>query len=152
MAITHVAVLGAALLALLSLPCAVAVLAGAEQLDSRRAWQRRSGRDARLLRRLDRHLSCADVVLPPKRAMPCIEQIAADLRRLDRQRRSGPTTCSELWLTDVVRAYDERLRLASRCLGVAEHLDGLEGVDRDLERVRVETELESAGLSLRSRS
>jgi hypothetical protein len=52
----------------------------------------------------------------------------------------------------VVRAYDERLQMASRCLGVAEHLDGLEGVDRDIERVRVETELESAGLSLRSRS
>jgi hypothetical protein len=149
-AITHVAVLGAALLVLLCLPCAVAVLVAADQAAMRRPWVRRGRRDARLLRRLDRHLALVDVVLPLP--MPCIEQLAADLRRLDRQRRSEATACSELWLTGVVRAYDERLQMASRCLGVAEHLDGLAGVDRDIERVRVETELESAGLSLRSRS
>jgi hypothetical protein len=151
-AITHVAVLGAALLTLLCLPCAVAMLVAADQLAIRRAWIRRGRRDARLLRRLDRHLTLVDVVLPLPGPMPCIEQIAADLRRLDRQRRSETTACSELWLTGVVRAYDERLQMASQCLGVPEHLDGLEGVDRDIERVRVETELESAGLSLRSRS
>jgi len=82
----------------------------------------------------------------------CIEQIAADLRRLDRQRRSGPTTCSQRWLAEVVRAYDERLQMASRCLGVPERLAGLKGAERDVERERVEDALESAGLSLRSRS
>ena len=149
-AITHIAVFGVALLVLLSLPCVVAVLVGVDQLVLRRAWARRRRQDAPLLRQLDRHLG-ADVVipLPLPPAPPCIEQIAADLRRLDRQRRSGPTTCSQLWLTDVVRAYDERLRMASRCLDVPEQLAVLEGVDLDLERVRVEIALESAGLSLR---
>lgn len=151
MAITHVAVLGAALLVLLSLPCAVAVVVGIDELAVRRGWAHRPRRNERLLRRLDRHLS-GDVVLPMSPDVLCIEQLAADLRRLDRQRRSGPTACSELWMTDVVRAYDERLRMASRCLGVPERLAVLDGVARDIERERVENALESAGLSLRSRS
>jgi hypothetical protein len=108
-AVTHIAVFGAVLLVLFSLPCVVV-------------------------------------------AAPCIEQIAADLRRLDRQRRAGPTTQSQRWLADVVRAYDERLRLASRCLGVTEYLTPLEGVDRDIERLWVEAELQAAGLSLRAGS
>jgi len=150
-AITHVAVLGAALLVLLCLPCAMAALVGVDQLAVRWGRMHRPRQEERLLRRLDRCLS-GDVVLPVSTDVVCIEQLAADLRRLDRQRRSGPTSCSERWLTDVVRAYDERLRMASRCLGVPERLVGLEGVDRDIERERVERALESAGLSLRSRS
>ena len=151
MTISHIAVLGAALLALLCLPCAVAVLVGGDQLALRRAWMRQSRQTAPMLRQLDRHLS-GDAIVPLSTSLVCIEQIAADLRRLDRQRRSGPTTCSEVWMTEVVRSYDERLHLASRCLGVMEQLGALEGAARDAERRRVEGELESAGLSLRSRS
>ena len=151
MAITHIAVLGAALLVLLCLPCAVAALVGVDQLAVRRAWAHRRRRDAPLLLRLDRQLS-GEVILPVPLTVVCIEQIAADLRRLDRQRRSGPTTCSQRWLAEVVRAYDERLQMASRCLGVPERLAGLKGAERDVERERVEDALESAGLSLRSRS
>ncbi len=81
---------------------------------------------------------------------PSIEQIAQDLRRLDRQRRVGPTRISQRWLAEVQRAYDERLCLACRCLGLTEHLDPLEGIDRDIERVRVEGQLEAAGLRVRS--
>ena len=81
---------------------------------------------------------------------PAIEQIAADLRRLHRQRSAGPTTESTAWLLAVRRAYDDRLRLACTCLGVAEHLDDLDGLDREIERVRVEGELEAAGLILRA--
>ena len=151
MAITHIAVLGAALLVLLCLPCAVAALVGVDQLAVRRAWAHRRRRDAPLLLRLDRQLS-GEAILPVPLTVVCIEQIAADLRRLDRQRRSGPTTCSQRWLAEVVRAYDERLQMASRCLGVPERLAGLKGAERDVERERVEDALESAGLSLRSRS
>ena len=151
MAITHIAVLGAALLVLLCLPCAVAALVGVDQLAVRRAWAHRRRGDAHLLLRLDRQLS-GEAILPVPLTVVCIEQIAADLRRLDRQRRSGPTTCSQRWLAEVVRAYDERLQMASRCLGVPERLAGLEGAERDVERERVEDALESAGLSLRSRS
>ncbi|WP_433306438.1 hypothetical protein ACQP2F_20795 [Actinoplanes sp. CA-030573] len=38
----------------------------------------------------------------------------------------------------VLRAYDARLQLACRHLGVEEHLGPLEGIDRELERLRVE--------------
>jgi hypothetical protein len=134
---------GAALLALASLPCAVVALAGGGNVTGRR--------QARLLRRLDRRLS-GDFVLPQSRTALCIQQIAAELRRLDRQRRSGPTQGSDRWLTDVVRAYDEWLRLGCRCLGMPEDLDGRQGPARDQERTRIETALESAGLALRSRS
>jgi hypothetical protein len=148
-AITHIAVLGAALLALLCLPCAVAVLVGGDQVAVRRAWVRQARANAPVLRQLDRRLS-GEMILPPPRLPVCIEQIAADLRRLDKQRQVGPTMCSELWQAAIVRAYDERLHLASECLGVTERLRELEGAARDSERLRVEIELESAGLSLRS--
>jgi hypothetical protein len=81
---------------------------------------------------------------------PPIEQIAAELRRLDRQRHSGPTVESEAWSAAVVCAYDEWLRAACRRLDVSEHLSTLDGVDRDIERVRIEAELQTAGLILRS--
>jgi hypothetical protein len=82
--------------------------------------------------------------------VPTIEQLAADLRRLDRQRHGGVSTESAAWSAAVLQAYDDRLRLASRCLGVAEHLGSLGGMDREIERVRVEGELQAAGLALRS--
>lgn len=150
---THVGVLGAALLVLLCLPCAVAVIARGGQPAIRRAWLRQSQRHAVALRRLDRHLSGELRSLAPQpRPAPGIEQIAADLRRLERLRRSRVTACSQLWQADIERAYDRRLRMASSCLGVAEHLTDLEGLDLDIERLRVVTELESAGLALRQRS
>src|SRR4030095_16187461 len=90
--------------------------------------------------------------VPPlaEHALPTIEQVAADVRRLDRQRHTGPTTGSESWLAAVVRAYDERLSLACRSLFVTQHLSALDGVDRDIERVRVEGELQAAGPGLPS--
>lgn len=148
MAIPHVVVLAAALPALLCLPCAVAVVLRADHLASRRSWVRRDVRDTRRLHRLDQGLSdtLARLPAPPP---PCIEQIAAELRRLDRQRRSGPTTESTRWLAAVLRAYDEWLRLACRSLGVSEHLEPLDGIDREIERVRVEGELQANGMTFR---
>jgi hypothetical protein len=100
------------------------------------------------LRRLDRALRGAADMPLALTSPPSIEQLAVDLRRLDQQRRSGPATESQVWLAAVVRAYDDRLALASRCLAVHEKLAALEGLDRDIERIRVEAELESAGLRL----
>ena len=74
---------------------------------------------------------------------------AADLRRLARQRFSGPTLESDAWLAAVNRAYDHRLVVASETLGVRHHLTALDGMDRDLERMRLEEELRAAGLRLR---
>jgi hypothetical protein len=79
---------------------------------------------------------------------PPIERIAADLRRLGRQ-RTGIAMRSPVWFTAVQRAYDDRLRVASGQLGIEQHLDELTGIDLELERVRVEELLCSAGLAMR---
>jgi hypothetical protein len=108
------------------------------------------GRDDRAHRRLDRSLRGSEqaarlAALRP----PAIEQIAFDLRRLDHQRRTGPGMNSEVYLAAVMIAYDTRLCLACRCLGITEYLEKLEGVELDFERLRVEGLLEAAGLVLR---
>ncbi|MEV4703676.1 hypothetical protein [Actinoplanes sp. NPDC049316] len=146
MAITHVVVL---VTALLCLPCAVAVVVCADTLPLRRAWTRGGRRETRALRCLDRHLNGTGVALRPPTDRPCLEEVAADLRRLRRQRSGGPTTGSALWLAAVVRAYDDRLLIASEAYGVQHHLNELEGMDRELERMRVEERLRAAGLQLR---
>ena len=155
-AFAHIAVFGAALTALLLMCAASAFLqTRGDQSGLDRGPDRGFGRDlerglgrglARGLRDVDRRLAELD-------ARPlAIEQLAFDLRRLDRQRRSGPTRYSEVWLAAVLRAYDIRLQMACRSLGVAEHLQPLNGVDREIERVRVEDELAAAGLILRPRN
>ncbi|MFD1374640.1 hypothetical protein [Actinoplanes sichuanensis] len=179
MAIAHMAVLSAALSALLILPCAATIMITGGTGDLRRLFTRRGrselrdehhrerasgrrtvrryrrrvdrgprGRDDRAHRRLDRTMRGWDLAsrLAALR-MPPIEQIAYDLRRLDHQRRSGPH--GEAYRAAVMTAYDARLRLACRCLGIREFLHGLEGVELDFERVRVETLLEAAGLAVR---
>jgi hypothetical protein len=139
-AITHTVVLAAALLSLLCLPCVVAAAVCSDRFQARRR-----GRD---LRRLARALRTREAV-PVLLGAPTIEQIAYDLRRLGHQRSYGPCQQSEQWRAAVLRAYDQRLCLACRALGLTEHLEPLEGMDRDLERLRVESELQAAGLALR---
>ncbi|WP_411267291.1 hypothetical protein [Actinoplanes sp. KI2] len=148
MGLAHIVVLSAALLTLLFLPCVIAVVVCADELPPR-PWRSGRRRDRRALRRLDRALrSDEPTPAPVALEMPSIEQIAYDLRRLDQQRRGGPTQHSEKWRAAVLRAYDQRLCLACQCLGLTEHLEPLEGMDRDLERLRVEGELQAAGLAL----
>lgn len=124
-----------ALAALVSLPCllALAVIRIDELIElashaTRRWW-----------RRVRRRPEPVD--LPP------IEHVAADLRRLNRQ-RLGIATRSSVWFEAVQHAYDDRLRAACRALDVPEHLAVLEGVDLEIERVRVEGALIDAGLVL----
>lgn len=150
MAITHVVVLGAVLLALLCLPCAVAVVVCADDLVVRRGWTRHGRREIRELRHLERELTAAAWTVRPPGCELTIEQLEADLRRLAHQRRSRPTTESVRWLAAVLRAYDDRLSLAARSLGLSEHLLQLDGMDREIERVRVEGALHAAGLDLRA--
>lgn len=114
---------------------------------------RPSRRQRRLLQKLDRALGGQEP--PPAEDAwrsrfhhPTIEQIAANLRRLNRQ-RLGVAARSLMWRDAILDAYDEQLRMASRRLGVVEYLSELHGVDRDLERLRVEGELQAAGLYLR---
>lgn len=146
----HALALVLALMALAALPFILALLICADQVvgEFRRRLRRR--RERRALQRLDRLLGTQAIPLATldERRQPPIQQIAADLRRLDRQ-RLGVASRSRVWHAAVQQAYDDRLRLASQCLGVAEHLEQLDGVDLAIERVRVEGELQAAGLALR---
>jgi hypothetical protein len=145
-------VVAVALVALALLPCAVALLITHVDEIAERMWRavRRGARrtracivDYRVLR------GRADAPSPVAAPGPPIEQLAADLRRLGLQ-RVGIAMRSTLWFAAVQRAYDDRLQQACRALGVDEHLADLEGLDRDIERVRIEGELQAAGLVLGS--
>ena len=147
----HVVVLGAAVTTLLALPCALAALMRADEIAVRRAWSHRPTEETQALHALDRAMQQADVCpLVDDAPNAGIGEIARDLRRLHRQRQGGPARESERWLAAVQEAYDHRLCLACRCLGVPEHLQPLVGMDREIERVRVEGELQAAGVTLRS--
>ncbi|GAB3154949.1 hypothetical protein GCM10027290_50300 [Micromonospora sonneratiae] len=161
MAVLHALVLVLALLAVVCLPAAVAAVICADELVDRItvrfAERRQRFRDRRTIRRLDRAIEAdsltRDVDLTGlDDSRPPIERIAADLRRLGGQRlgsrRPEAARRSAYWHEGVLRAYDERLRLASRCLGVVEHLGELDGFDLEIERIRVEGELQAAGLAL----
>lgn len=150
-------VLALALLGVACLPAVVAVILCADEIIDRvvcgiSEWRERR-RERRTISQLDRVLEVdsltreIDLTEFDRITQPSIEQIAADLRRLGRQ-RLGVASRSRVWQKAVLEAYDDRLRLASRSLGIAEHLAGLDGVDRDIERVRVEGELQAAGLVL----
>lgn len=81
-------------------------------------------------------------------AHPPFERIAADLRRLGAD-RLGIGQRNDLWHTAVERAYDVKLREACHALGIGEHLEELTGLDREIERLRIEGELVAAGVRLR---
>jgi hypothetical protein len=114
---------------------------------SRAQWRRHHRRNVKALRHLDRNMRNA--VTPPVTAVPSLEQIIVDLRRLGRQRRTLPTTSSVRWLAAVTCAYDLRLTLACRILGLPEHLEALQGMDRDIERLRIEAVLYERGIRVR---
>ncbi len=120
--------------------------AWSEQRRARSEWERR---DRPALRRLDGALRDAHVSAPA--GEPSLAQVQAQLRRLDAQRRGGPTGGSRTWTAAVDRAYDQWLRLACDYLAVTAHLPvtGGDDRDRDLERLRVEAKLAEAGLRIR---
>ena len=139
----------AALVALLCVPCllAIAIFADVaidrtERSMKQAATRWRTRREAARLERSTgiepghRRLRRPQIHHQPPAeeapAGPPFEQVAADLRRLARQRAE----------------VDERLRIACRELEIPEHLDALEGIDLEIERLRVEGLLEAAGLSL----
>lgn len=153
----HAFALPLAILAVVCLPAVVAALICADELIDRFVcWiadRRETARLRRAINRLDRTFEVdslnreVDLTEFDRVDHPAFERIAADLRRLGGQ-RLGVAGRSRLWQNAVLEAYDDRLRLASRCLGVAEHLGDLDGVDLEIERVRVEGELQAAGLIL----
>jgi hypothetical protein len=153
--IPHNVMLTAALVVLLCLPCAIVMVARSEGPAMRRAWSRRARMDMPALRRLDRALRDTPRIEPVARPLPSVvrplpslEQVEAELRRLNGQRRGGPTRESQRWTAAVDRAYDEWLQLACRYLSVTQHLPVLADLDRDIERLRVEARLTAAGLRI----
>ncbi|HET6532011.1 MAG TPA: hypothetical protein VFH03_15580 [Actinoplanes sp.] len=141
---SHGVVLTTAVAALACLPFVVAVVMRSPDIRVRRAWVRRSRAHRPLLRAVDR----GDIDTAPLAVLPPLEQVAAELHRLARERNTGTTYGSKRWLTARATAYDEWLQVACRHLDVRHHLPTLDGLDRDLERLRIEAELNAAGLRL----
>ncbi len=158
----HGIVVAAALIALLCAPCLLAliifadlVIAGTARAVSRRVggWRIR-WETARLERSTGLGPASWARLLPRQAppgpqppADPPFEVVAADLRRLARQRAEVGSR-SPVWFAAVHHAYDDRLRIACRELNIVEYLNGLDGVDLEIERVRVEGLLTEAGLRL----
>ncbi|TDB71260.1 hypothetical protein [Micromonospora sp. KC723] len=115
-------------------------------------WRERR-RERRTLARLDRSFDGdalprdVDPALLDQPGRQPFERVAADLRRLAGHRLAAGGR-SVVWHSSVIDAYDDRLRAACRALGIVEHLGELTGVDREIERVRVEGLLVGAGLVL----
>ncbi|MET7467321.1 hypothetical protein ACFYON_05155 [Micromonospora sp. NPDC005686] len=139
------------------LPALLALLFCADEIIDRVAcgWAewREQRRERRTIARLDRAIEAEaltrdiDLTEFDKGGRRPLEQLATDLRRLGGHRLAAVDR-SVVWHGAVIEAYDERLRAACHALGIAEHLAELNGVDREIERVRVEGLLHAAGLTL----
>lgn len=100
--------------------------------------------------RLGRALHLAEPATPHP-AGPPIEQVAADLRRIQTQIREAPPGIPVARLRGWREAYDDLLATACHALDLEQRLGALPaGAERDLERERVERMLVQAGLRLRS--
>jgi hypothetical protein len=83
---------------------------------------------------------------------PPIERVAASLRRLDREAHGLPPGTPQARRRALQLAYDDLLATACRALSIRHELGELPpGWDLEIERLRVETCLEQAGLQIRDR-
>ncbi|MEV0153063.1 hypothetical protein AB0H57_04885 [Micromonospora sp. NPDC050686] len=146
-----------AFVAVACVPALIAALFCADEIIDRVVcgwtdWRDRR-REQRTIARLDRAIEAdaltrdIDLTEFDRDGRRPLQQVAADLRRLGGHRMAA-TGRSVVWHGAVIEAYDERLRDACRALGRTEHLGELTGVDREIERLRVEGELHAAGLTL----
>jgi hypothetical protein len=87
------------------------------------------------------------IVPPPKPPRVPLERIAADLCRLSTAIRDVPPEASRARKHGLLLAYDDVLGKAALALDVPQSLGTLRlGLDRDLERLRVEQALRDGGL------
>lgn len=146
-----------AILAVCCLPAVFALIFCADEILDRvicrwAEW-REQRRERRTIARLDRAIEAdaltrdIDLTQLDRADRRPLQQLATDLRRLGGHRLAAADR-SVVWHGAVIDAYDERLRAACRALGITEHLADLDGVDREIERVRVEGLLHVAGLTL----
>jgi hypothetical protein len=98
--------------------------------------------------RVGRLLHLVPPAPPSPLGMP-LERIAADLRRLRVEARSHEHGMPMAKYRGAVAAYDDALLDACRALDLPTELSTLpDGVERESERLRVEFELERAGINL----
>lgn len=153
MEVLRILLLALALVAVVFVPVLIALAIGIDGVvDRLTGGRRRQRQERRLVARLDEAADAEaiagriDLEAFDRTDRRPLEQIAADLRCLRRDRVGGSR--SVLWHSEVLDAYDHRLSLACRALGISEHLAELTGLDRQIERVRIEAELDAAGLRL----
>ena len=119
------------------------VLAGLWVLADLGVYRDRALRVARALR--------LSQPLPPHPAGPPIEQIAADIRRIRAQIKQAPSGMPVARMRGWMEAYDDLLVAACQALDLENRLRAVPaGVERDLERERIERLLMRAGLRLGS--
>ncbi|MGH3655973.1 MAG: hypothetical protein ACRDUA_04895 [Micromonosporaceae bacterium] len=139
----------AALVALASLPCLIAmVVVGLDDLSHRTGGVVDRLRTLKIPGQPHRDL----LPLGPQEE-DSIEQVASDLRDLSRALealRGLKDPGAEVRREALRRAYETRLQDACRSLDVDEHLDDLVGMDREIEILRIEGVLVSEGLVLRT--
>jgi hypothetical protein len=145
------------ILAVCCLPAVLALLFCADEIIDRvvcrwaewREQRRERCTIARLDRAIEAEALARDIDLTEfdRAGRRPLEQLATDLRRLGGHRLAAADR-SVVWHGAVIDAYDERLRAACRALGIVEHLADLDGVDREIERLRVEGLVHEAGLTL----
>ncbi len=125
----------------------ILMLAGTTGVVAGGVWLIFSGRLARGSVCLGRTMHLVPPLPPPSPANPPLETVVADLRRIRREvecPRPGQPMAKR---RGTRQAYDDRLVDACRALDVPNTLEGLvEGIDRDAERLRVESRLQEAGL------
>lgn len=103
---------------------------------------------ASLAVRIARFLRLAPPALPTREGPP-LERIATDLRRLRPEARRPCQGTAYAKRRGVLAAYDDLLLDACRALEVRTSLASLpEGLEREAERLRLESELERAGLPM----
>ncbi len=141
MAVLEALAIVLALVALAMLPCLLVFLVFVD------AFMRTVHRQRARIRR--EAVEAEQDIVPaaePEAVGPPLERIAAEIHRLTRARRICESGTPRF--IAATRAYDRRLAYACRALEIDEHMDGLIGVDLDLERLRVEGLLLEAGFIL----
>lgn len=85
----------------------------------------------------------------PTPQCPPIQDLARNLRRVHRTLAEYEPGTSMVRRTSTRQAYDLLLIQACSAVGVEQRLDEVhEGIDRDIERLRIEESLRSAGLTI----
>ncbi|MFI9384570.1 hypothetical protein [Kutzneria sp. NPDC052558] len=85
----------------------------------------------------------------PTPSGPAIQDLARNLRRVHRTLLDFQPGTPALRRLAARQAYDDLLRQACRALSIEHRLDEVpEGIDKDIERLRVEESLRRAGLQI----